>query len=292
MDQAQFDELRRCTGRTVTSEDVLTERLAAAFDATLAPALAPSSPPAAPLGCHWCLAPDIVALADLGPDGHPAGGGLIPPIPLPRRMWAGSRIDFLSQLEIGDRIVRRSTLSDMSLKTGRSGLLCFVTVDHEISSRRGAAVRERVTIVCREAATDSPERPTEPAANAADGSPADHVWRITASEILLFRYSALTFNSHRIHYDRPYATATENYPGLLVHGPLQATVLLNMAASLAGSAPRHFSCRGRQPLVAGRDFTVEGRMIEGQAICRTVDADGNVCMEAQAQWSEVGPHPC
>jgi 3-methylfumaryl-CoA hydratase len=216
----------------------------------------------------------------LGRDGHPAKGGFLPPVPLPRRMWAGGRIDFLQPLMEGDEVTRTSRIAEISAKTGRSGKLVFVTVEHEFATERGMAVREQQDIVYREDQAAAPA--TLPAADPA-AEKAEHLETIEATTTLLFRYSALTFNGHRIHYDLDYAREVENYAGLVVHGPLQATLMLHLAARLRnGSCPARFSYRGLAPLFAGSSFSVNADAT-GLSLWTTSDS-GRIAMRAAAEW--------
>jgi len=180
---------------------------------------------------HWLYFLPAARQSALGEDGHPARGGFLPPVPLPRRMWAGGRFTFHRPLRVEEAISRTSTVQDVTVKPGRNGPLCFVLVRHEIAGENGLALIEEHDIVYR----DLP-RPGE----AAVPKPArdDAVWHtdIRPDDVLLFRYSALTFNSHRIHYDRRYVTQTEGYPGLIVHGPLIATLLMEFAVSKSAGA--------------------------------------------------------
>ena len=267
--------LRSWIGRTVDATDTITPRLVDEFVATFTPHI--SMRLDAPLGIHWCLSPAIAPAKALGEDGHPVRGGFLPPVPLPRWMWAGGEVEILMELRVGDRVSRRSVIKDVTFKSGRSGPLCFIAVRHEYYTDRGLAVRERHDIVYREAATGVAQAAVQGAA----ARSADLSWIIPADPVLLFRYSAMTFNGHRIHYDLPYTTGVEGYDGLVVHGPIQATLLLNMAAQLAG-APRRFSYRGQAPLIAGRPFRVAGaRRSDDGLSCWTENADGTVCMHAR-----------
>ena len=173
---------------------------------------------------HWLYFLPMHRQSDIGSDGHARRGGFLPPVSLPRRMWAGSRFEFLSEIRAGQPIERLSTIEDVRLKEGKSGPLVFVVVRHEISSQGVLAIREWHDIVYREMPQPGESAPAPIAA------PADAVWsrEIVPDSVLLFRYSALTFNGHRIHIDRSYATAVEHYPGLIVHGPLIATLLLDL----------------------------------------------------------------
>jgi 3-methylfumaryl-CoA hydratase len=276
LDAAEMDSLRHWIGRSSETEDLVTPRLVAGFDATFAPYMAPSGKDEAPLGLHWCLAPDAEPMVGLGPDGHAAKGSLLPPVSLPRRMWAGGELELRAPLRLGDKVFRRSTIADITAKQGRSGPLCFVTLRNEFSTVRGLALSERHDIVYR--------------GSSAPGSTSSHSeqpqaelsWRVLASPVLLFRYSALTFNGHRIHYDEPYATGTEGYPGLVVHGPLQATFLLNLVASAGATMPFRFHYRALSALIAGPDFEVQASRGEGKIEARTRNAAGVTCMEGTA----------
>jgi 3-methylfumaryl-CoA hydratase len=288
IDQAGIDHLRSWIGRVESADDVLTPRLANGFRATLDDKGRPAiDGDEAPVGIHWCLAPTAAPQSALGPDGHPARGDFLPPVPLERRMWAGAALTFRDSLRVGDRVQRTSTVIDVTFKEGRSGVLCFVTVEHVISTSRGQAIRERQDIVYRNGAdrtkrsrsTDS--RPAPPAPR----------WRTTIlpDPVLLFRYSALTFNGHRIHYDRTYCIEEEGYPGLVVHGPLQATLLLRLAASAhAGRAPASFGFRAVRPLFDQSMLTLnaagEPRQPAKTLQLWATDAEGDLTMTAEANW--------
>lgn len=267
-------------GRTRETRDLVTPRLMAEFRATFAPHLA--SVPAAEAwpAFHWCLAPETPAADALGPDGHAAKGGFLPPVPLPRRMWAGGEVETLSPLREGDSVTRVETLRDVAFKEGRSGRLCFVKVGHELIGPRGAAIRERQDIVYREAAGAQSGTGAAPEL----GSPADYetVWELPATPTLLFRYSAMTFNGHRFHYDQPYATKVEGYADLVVHGPIQGTLLMNLATVMLGRVPSRFRHRGMSPMTANQTFSVCGRMGAQGWEGVTLDAAGRVCMRATA----------
>lgn len=278
-DAAEMELLRSWIGRSSEAEDLITPRLIGGFRATFAPYLAPSGKDEAPLGLHWCLAPDAEPMAGLGPDGHAAKGSLLPPVSLPRRMWAGGELELRAPLRLGDKVLRRSTIADIAPKEGRSGPLCFVTLRNEFSTARGLALSERHDIVYRD--SPAPGSPPSPAARS-EQSRAERSWRVPASPVLLFRYSALTFNGHRIHYDEPYATGAEGYPGLVVHGPLQATLLLNLVASAGATMPFRFRYRALSALIAGPAFEVQARRGEGNIEGWTRNAGGVICMEATA----------
>lgn len=273
-------------GRRRESIDTLTPRLVECYRATLSPHLADLGPENAPLAIHWCLAPEAAPASRLGTDGHPHTGDFLPPVPLPRRMWAGGRVETMAPLKTGDRVLRRSSIARIAPKAGRTGTLCFVTVEHELCTERGVAIHERQDLVYRDAAqgaapTDAPSATS----TAAPPEDCDLVWTIQCSSLLLFRYSAITFNGHRIHYDLPYATGIEGYAGLVVHGPLQASLLLNLAATIGGSTPRVFDYRGLAPLIADEVFLACARRgSDGSLRCWTQARDGAHNMEATASW--------
>jgi 3-methylfumaryl-CoA hydratase len=248
------EQLQAWQGRSETVHDVVTAAPVRMLRATLdlPPADVPDELP--PLW-HWLYFLPSARQSQLGPDGHPQRGGFLPPVPLPRRMWAGGQLAFFSALRLGDEIRRLSTIDDVKLKTGRTGDLCFVRVRHEISSPRGLALREFHDIVYRsEPAPGTPEPTYE------NAPPSMLARRIVPDDVLLFRYSALTFNGHRIHYDRRYVTEVEGYPGLVVHGPLLATLLAGLAGrQYAGRAPASFAFRAVKPVFDLHPFEACGQ---------------------------------
>ncbi|MDF1608946.1 MaoC family dehydratase N-terminal domain-containing protein [Hoeflea sp. YIM 152468] len=276
-----IEHLRTWIGRTQSECELLTASLARRFNATFDRTSGTQPGDRAALMIHFCLAQPIAATAELGPDGHPARGGFLPPIPLPRRMWAGGALTFYSDIRIGETVSRLSTIKDVVLKEGRSGPLWFVTVEHELTSDDRAVLTERQDIVYRGATP-----PHKPAANRAQpAAPRGSFCReITPSSAQLFRYSALTFNSHRIHYDAPYAGEAEGYPGLVVHGPMQATLLCQAAADLKGATPKSFRFRSLSPIFDTADFTVNASEGDGGLKLWTASANGPVAMEAFATW--------
>jgi 3-methylfumaryl-CoA hydratase len=209
--------LQRSIGNTVAEQDRVDPRLVARMSAALNRDSCPANGEALPLPWHWLLFSPIVRADQTGTDGHPARGGFVPDIPLPRRMWAGSQVEVKQALRVGDTVQRRSTITDVQAKSGRSGPLVFVTIAHEIqNAQRETAISETQQLVFREA----PRSPYTAPAGSGHEAPAGAQWQhlVSADELLLFRYSALTYNGHRIHYDRSYATEVEGYPGLVVHG--------------------------------------------------------------------------
>ncbi|OSP54209.1 MaoC family dehydratase N-terminal domain-containing protein [Pseudoruegeria sp. SK021] len=274
----EIDALRGWIGRTETRTEDLTPALAERFNATFGLSDPIETGDAAPLLIHLCLTQPVVPAGALGPDGHPARGGFLPPVPLPRRMWAGGAFTFHRPLRIGTRVTRQSTISDVVLKQGRSGPLCFVTVTHEMSDPNGLAVSERQDIVYR--GHDQGRPAPDPAA----ADPGPHHRQFTADPVLLFRYSALTFNGHRIHYDQPYASREEGYPGLVVHGPLQATLLAQYAADLRSAPPKTFRFRSLTPLFDTADVTLNARDDAEGLTLWTARPNGPIAMEATATW--------
>ena len=247
-------------GRSETADDTVTPTPHAALAATLdqpetqRPAAGTPLPPL----WHWLYFLPIHPQADIGPDGHARRGGFMPPVPLPRRMWAGSDFAFHEPLRVGDALSRTSTIVNVEEKSGRSGSLIFVKVRHEIR-RNGAdavALTEHHHIVYRAAAEPGEIAPPPQAA------PPQAEWdrRIVPDDVLLFRYSALTFNSHRIHYDRKYVTEVEGYPGLIVHGPLIATLLMDLLRRHRPDATvLRFEFKAVRPTFDTHAFTVHGQ---------------------------------
>jgi 3-methylfumaryl-CoA hydratase len=275
-----IDAYRDWIGREERASDIVTPELVRRYLATLdLPMDEPRVGDFAPSGLHWCLAPPVVAQDRLGPDGHPARGGFLPPVALPRRMWAGGELLFHSPIRIGDAVQRLSRIEDVKLKQGRTGPLCFITVRHILGVDGVVAVEERQDIVYR-----GGEALISAASGGASQKPS---WSksVDASETRLFRYSALTFNGHRIHYDRRYCQEVEGYPGLVVHGPLQATLLLLFATELrAGRPPRSFSFRSVATIFGGTNFRLCA--IEAPTGLRlwTADMSGREAMGADAVW--------
>jgi 3-methylfumaryl-CoA hydratase len=272
-------DLEDWIGRTETARDILTPGLVQGLNATLdrdSPYPEPGCE--APQGIHWLLAQPRVAQSRIGPDGHPERGDFLPPVALPRRMWAASRVDFLAPLRVGDDIERTSTVAAVTDKEGRSGALVFVEVDHVTRAGETPAVSERQTIVYRQAGGN--------AGSPRPGPGGDWEWRrqVTPDAVLLFRYSALTFNAHRIHYDLDFATRTEGYPGLIVHGPLTATLLLDLAArKLGGNALAHFRFRGVSPAFSGAPLTLLGRQEGADLSLAAENGEGHPVMTASAR---------
>jgi 3-methylfumaryl-CoA hydratase len=250
-----LSRLKEWIGRTQTAEETVSPTAVAALAATLDCEATPRPGDPLPAPWHWIFFNGAAPMREVGPDGHPRRGGFLPPVPLPRRMWAGGRLTFHAKLRVGETGRRESEIVGVEVKKGRSGDLVFVNVRHRISGAAGLAIDEQQDLVYR-----GPQDPTAPPPPP-EMAPTDGAWRreIKPDPVLLFRYSALTFNGHRIHYDHPYATKVENYPGLVVHGPLIATLLLDLLARSAPNVqPRQFTYRAMSPLFDTASFTVNG----------------------------------
>jgi 3-methylfumaryl-CoA hydratase len=282
-DKLDLDHLRQWVGRGTEVWDIVTPQLVKGLRATLFQEIGePKIGDAAPFTVHWCLGQPVFPMSQLGPDGHPARGGFLPPVPLPRRMWAGGQLQFLDSLRVGNEVRRMSRVSDVTVKTGSTGTLCFVSVEHEIETSRGdTAIRERQDIVYRDVGDAQPTAP----AKAPPPPVAQHRETHMADPVLLFRYSALTFNGHRIHYDRDYVTKVEGYPGLIFHGPLQASFIIELAAKLhGGTPPKKFVYRGVQPLFEGAEFSVNANDNGASMELWTANAEGQPTMKGTATW--------
>jgi 3-methylfumaryl-CoA hydratase len=250
--------LQQWIGKTESRSDQITAAPIKALAGTLdredrAPQTGDSLPPL----WHWLYFLPISRQSEIAEDGHARRGGFLPPVPLPRRMWAGSRLQFYRPLKVGDPVSRTSMISAVSAKEGRTGPLVFVTVQHKISNAQGIAIDEEQDLVYGERPKGGdPAVPPKAAPEHAD-------WRqvVRPDPVLLFRYSALTFNGHRIHYDRRYATEVEGYPGLVVHGPLLATLLLDLLCrDMPDATVSRFSFRAVSPLFDTASFSVCGRI--------------------------------
>lgn len=245
-----------------------------------------------PQGFHWCLSLPDAPSATLGEDGHPRreddAASFLPPLPrLPRRMWASSKVEFLAPLRLDQAIERHSVVSSIEAKSGGSGELVFVTVAHETLADGTLAVREAQSLVYRAAAPgDAPLSPPPPGEGHFDPSQWETHRCIVPSEVLLFRFSALTFNSHRIHYDLPYARDIERYRGLVVHGPLTATLLLDLAQrELGDNALQSFAFRGLSPAICGEGLNLVMRKAAQGWELGAFAADGRQVASASASAS-------
>ena len=282
MTELDVDRLRSWIGKQEILHDQVTRFPIAALSATLdRDDPTPQAGDALPPLWHWLYFLPTARQSILGPDGHPARGGFLPPVPLPRRMWAGGRFTFHQPLRVDEAITRVSTVQNVTIKQGRNGALCFVLVKHEVSGANGLALVEEHDIVYRDA-TQPGEAPAAPRPVRTDD-----VWQrdIHPTDPLLFRYSALTFNSHRIHYDRRYVTETEGYPGLIVHGPLIATLLIDLLRRNTTQPVASFRFRAVSPLFDIAPFSVHG-VPDGQggAALWARNATGHLAMEAEASF--------
>lgn len=271
-------------GRTELATDTISLRQARQMAATLGDTCAGDSlaegevlPPL----WHWMGWTPDSPMAGLGPDGHPAKGGFLPPVPLERRMWAGGRLQFHAALRIGAPMQRRSEILKVSEKTGSAGTMVFVTVGHQTHGPDGLAVTEEQDIVY----VAMPKSFALPPPVLA---PDQSVWTEypVIDTVRLFRFSALTFNAHRIHIDLPYAMDVEKYPGLIVHGPLQAMLLLEAARRhTSGRLPAAFRFRGVRPLFHFNSLRLMAQAEAGlsQSLC-TATEDNTICMQADVTW--------
>jgi 3-methylfumaryl-CoA hydratase len=276
-----LDELRTWVGRTEQRTDTITAAPLVGLAATLdrddpAPAAGSAVPPL----WHWLYFLPMQRQSELGPDGHPRRGGFLPPVELPRRMWAGGRLRFARALRVGDVATRTSRIADVTAKDARSGRLVFVTVQHQISTPAGIAIEEDQDIVYRGLSAPG-------AIVSAPAAPRDEVFAraIVPDDVVLFRYSALTFNGHRIHYDRRYVTAVEGYPGLIVHGPLIATLLLDLLRrEHPGASVARFEFKALSPLFDLHPFEVCGRPDgERRFALWARNHEGGLAMQASAE---------
>jgi 3-methylfumaryl-CoA hydratase len=232
---------------------------------------------------HWLYFLPGARQSAVGPDGHPERGSFLPPGPLPRRMWAGGKLKFHRPLKVGSAVQRVSRIADISSKQGRSGELVFVRVHHELFDAQGVALSEEQDIVYR----GMPQPDDAPVAPKAARVDEQFSRELRPDPVLLFRYSALTFNGHRIHYDRPYAITEEGYPGLVVHGPLIATLLMEeLLWARPGAAVDTFEFKAVSPLFDTAAFTVCGRVDGKVATLWARGPQGQLAMQATATLAE------
>lgn len=268
-------------GRSEVSSGGLSEMAARSAHAVFGPpqTQAPREGDVLPALWHWFAFSPTAAMAELGDDGHPRVGGFMPPVRLDRRMWAGGALTFLAPLHVGERLTRTTRIANIVEKSSAAGGMVFVTLEHSISGERGLALREQQDIVYLQI----PESFRAPKAISAPQS--DLLETVSVSTPLLFRYSAITFNAHRIHYDLPYTQDVERYPDLVVHGPLQANLLMDMAVRHRGDMPSAFSFRGVHPVFANDGLEL--------SIVKTTQAEWSLCtiaggshqgMQASAIW--------
>ena len=279
----EIADLQKWVGKTESVLDQVTPTPIAALTATLdIEAPHPLAGDPVPPLWHWLYFLETHGQAELSPDGHAKLGGFLPPVPLPRRMWAGGRFEFRRPLHVGETLTRTSRIVDVQEKKGRTGKLVFVVVRHEIGNAEGIALTEEQDLVYRDHA-----KPGDPA-SAPRPAPAGAAWErvIRPDDVFLFRYSALTFNGHRIHYDRRYATETEGYPGLVVHGPLIATLLLDLLRRHVPEATNlaRFEFRAVSPLFDNSPFKLCAKPeSDGKTVSLwATDAGGGLAMTAKA----------
>jgi len=277
--------LEEWIGRTQRTPDWITPSRVAAWHATLDhDADPPNDGDPAPLGFHWTLGQPTVPESKLGPDGHALKGGFLPPVSLPRRLWAGSRVTFRRPMYVGEHVERVSEIASIKEKSGRESPLVFVTVRHQLVGEDGVAIDEEQDLVFRSASGGG--SPGTPDADLGTAAP---VWQRTIhpTETLLFRYSAVTFNTHRIHYDRRYATEVEGYAGLVVHGPLIATLLLDlMQAHVGRERIERFQFKARRPTFDTSDFAVHGAPTsDGHCALWSTDNQGMRAVDAEGWFT-------
>lgn len=268
--------LQTWVGKETLTEDVISAVPARLMAATLDQAVNIQNDDPLPPLWHWLYFHKAVQASALGPDGHAKRGSFLPPVPLPARMWAGGRLRFHRPLPIGAQAVKRSTIKSVIEKTGRSGQLCFVVVEHQITVDGQVCLTEEQDLVYREA-----RRPGKPSPGKAAPTDSYFSQTIVPDSVLLFRYSALTFNGHRIHYDVDYCREKEGYPGLVVHGPLIATLLLEMFRNhCPEKSVTGFDFRAVSPLFDTASFTIHGRREDNQGQVWAATAEGGLAMTA------------
>jgi len=268
---------KETTGETISVEPL--HRMRAMLDYT--PKTMSDGEPVPPLW-HWAYFIDPARASELGRDGHAAQGEFMPPVPLPRRMWAGCQLKFNAPLRVGEAARRESTVRDVKLKQGRSGILCFVDVEHAILVGDELKLTEIHNIVYRDTRQPGDDKARPPKV------PDDAQWtrEVVPDSTLLFRYSALTFNGHRIHYDLDFCRHQEGYPGLVFHGPLTATLLIEMLRQQnPGKSLESCDYRAYSPLFDDASFTLNGKMDGTDAILWAANPQGRLAMKSTASFS-------
>ena len=277
-----LEKLKDWIGQTESGVDYvnipLVERLAATLDLDDAP----GEGKPLPVGWHAALFPRVVRQSQVGADGHPKRGDFLPPVPLPRRMFAGRRVTFQADLLVGDRVTKQSEIANVTIKAGRTGKMVFVTVRHDISGPRGLAIVEEQDIVYRDEPDPNAPKPTPQ--SAARSAP----WTqpFTPEPVVLFRFSALTFNGHRIHYDHPYVTQVEGYEGLVQNGGLTTLLVSELARTRSKRPIRTMTSRNVRPLFANHEFMVCGEPSADGAAAKMWVADhtGALALSAEIQF--------
>lgn len=278
-----LEKLKEWIGRREKAVDHVTvplvDRVAATLDRDDA---FPKMGDPLPVGWHAVLFPRVVRHSEIGTDGHPQRGDFLPPVALPRRMFGGKRVTFVSDLRVGDEVQRESVIKNVTPKRGRSGQMVFVTVRTDLTSPRGLAITEEQDIIYR----DNPDPKAPPAPPLP--LPGKAVWSrsVTADPVLLFRYSALTFNGHRIHYDWRYVTKEEGYPDLIVNGGLQTLLVCELVRAHAARPMRFMSSRNVRPLFVNRAFTLCGEPGADDKTAKlwVADQDGAPTLIAEAEF--------
>ena len=280
--KVDIDHLRKWIGKIDNVTDYVTPIVEQRYRATLNMDIGnPKVGEPVTSGLHWMLGWNLVKNDELGVDSHPALGEFLPPVPLPRRMWAGSEIKALKPIRVGDKVVKQSTVADIQVKEGRTGLLCFVTAEYNFLVNDEVTINEKHNIVYRDISKSGggsgyskeiPER-------------ADLSEKIFMHPTILFRYSAIGFVGHRIHYDHPYTVNEENYPGLIVHGPLQATYLLRAAEKVMEKQVKSFTHKVMAPVFANSEYMVGvDKMDDGSVSCWGATKEFGVTMRAEAKF--------
>lgn len=277
-----LEKLKDWIGQKESGVDDVTVPLVERLAATLDLDEAPKEGEPLPAGWHSVLFPRVVRQSQIGPDGHPQRGDFLPPVPLPRRMFAGRRVAFHDDLRVGDRARKESEIVNVTIKQGRSGQMVFVTARHSIFSPRALAIVEEQDIVYRDEPDPNAPKPapTQAARTAAWTRP------FLPEPVVLFRYSALTFNGHRIHYDYPYVTQVEGYPGLVMNGGLTTLLASELARTRSGRRLKSMSSRNVRPLFAGHEFTVCGEPSADGAAAKlwVADHEGALCFSAEIEF--------
>ena len=280
--KVDIDHLRKWIGKIDNVTDYVTPIVEQRYRATLNMDIGnPKDGDPVTSGLHWMLGWNLVKNDELGVDSHPALGEFLPPVPLPRRMWAGSEIKVLKPIRVGDKVIKQSTVADIQVKEGRTGLLCFVTAEYNFLVNNEVTINEKHNIVYRDISKSgggsgySKEIPEK----------ADLSEKIFMHPTILFRYSAIGFVGHRIHYDHPYTVNEENYPGLIVHGPLQATYLLRAAEKLMGKSVKSFTHKVMAPVFANSEYIVGvDKIDDGSVSCWGATKEFGVTMRAEAKF--------
>lgn len=279
MSTVDLAHLRQWIGKTHVERDVVSSRHARLMAATLGlPQTEFSAGAPLPPLWHWLYFLNGLPSQELGRDGHPARGGFLPPVPLPNRMWAGGTLDFHASVPLDAELEKRSSVVSVEHKQGRSGQLVFVTVLHEVLHEGKVAISEHHDIVYKEASSPSAHSASS------DMPDAQQSKRFLPTSTTLFRYSALTFNGHRIHYDADYCREVEGYPNLVIHGPLNATLMAGFAEEVAGKSLRHFRYRGIQPSILGNELTINAARDDDGLLLWVSLPDGAVSMRAEATF--------